>query len=91
MPSAKPESTRIPVRVVPRSSRNKIEIHGEGLKVWITAPPVDGQANGAVCSLLAKSLGIAPSRVAISRGEASREKLIEVAGLTLSEVLGKLG
>jgi len=51
------------------------------LQARVTAPPVDGRANKAICKLIAKRLGIAVSRVSVVRGEKSREKLIEVQGI----------
>ena len=56
------------------------------LLVRVTAPPLDGRANRALCELLAKRLGIAPSRVRVLRGERSRDKLVEVAGLEQAAV-----
>lgn len=51
------------------------------LQARVTAPPVDGRANKALCKLIAKRLGIAASRISVARGEKSREKLIEVQGI----------
>jgi uncharacterized protein len=82
---------RIAVRVQPRSSRD--EIAGEragGLLCRVTAPPVDGRANVAVRRLVAKRLGIAPSRVTIVRGESARDKLLEVKGIDADELCRSL-
>ena len=57
----------------------------------VTAPPVDGKANAALCKLIARRAGVAPSRVTIVRGETSRQKLIRVEGVddaALREALG---
>lgn len=81
---------RIDVRVTPRSSREKIEVDGELVRIWTTAAPTDGQANEAVRKLLSKRLGLAPSRLTLVRGESSREKTFEVEGLRLDEVRAKL-
>jgi len=81
---------RIEVRVTPRSSRDRIEVEGDRVRVWTVAAPTDGQANEAVRKLLAKRLGLAPSRLALVRGEASREKTFEVEGMTSDEVRAKL-
>jgi hypothetical protein len=80
----------VSVRVTPRSSRNKIEVTDGAVKVWVTASPTDGQANEAVCALVAKSLGIAPSRVTVSRGHTSREKVLAINGLSEAEVADRL-
>lgn len=80
----------LPVRVTPRSSRNRIEVNGTQVKVWVSASPTDGQANEAVCELLAKCLGLAPLRVAISRGHTSRDKVVIATGITVEDALAKL-
>ena len=68
------------VRVTPRSGRNEIAgVRDDGvLLIRVTAPPDGGKANEAVRRLIAKTVGIAPSRVAISRGETAREKTISI-------------
>ena len=70
------------VHVVPRSARNEIDgIHGDRLRVRVNVPPVEGAANHAVCTLLAKIFGVAPGQVSIIRGLVSRMKRIHVAGI----------
>jgi uncharacterized protein len=54
--------------------------------VRVTAPPVDGKANEAVRRLLAKRLGVQVGRVAMIRGESSRDKLVEVDGIDDDEL-----
>jgi uncharacterized protein YggU (UPF0235/DUF167 family) len=54
--------------------------------VRVTAPPVDGKANEAVRRLVAKRVGVPVSRVAVIRGESSRDKLIEVDGIDDDEL-----
>ncbi len=51
------------------------------LQARVSAPPVDGKANRALCRLIAKKTGIAPSRVTITRGAKSRDKLVRVEGI----------
>ncbi len=60
------------------------------MRVWVTASPTDGQANEAVCALIAKALSLAPSKVTIRRGHASREKTLHIEGRETSEVLAQL-
>jgi len=68
------------VLVQPRASRAKIgPVHDGRLKIAVTAPPVDGEANAAVIELLAKQLGIARSAVSVIAGETSRRKTVRVA------------
>jgi hypothetical protein len=80
------------VRVQPRASRNAVEGEWQGaLKVRLTAPPVDDKANSALCTFLAEQLNIPRSAVRILAGERSRNKRVEVRGVTAAQVraLGK--
>jgi len=72
----------IRVRLRPRGGRDELIGMRDGvLQARVSAPPVDGKANKALCRLIAKRLGVAPSRVSVARGEKSRDKLVRVAGL----------
>jgi uncharacterized protein (TIGR00251 family) len=85
-------AARIAVRLTPRASNDQIAgWTGDGLHVRVAAAPVEGRANAAVVRLLAKALGIAPSRVRVVAGATSRRKLVEVEGLSLDEVRARLG
>ncbi|MCZ7585405.1 MAG: DUF167 family protein [Deltaproteobacteria bacterium] len=75
------------IRLAPRASRDKIlGEHGGRLKIAVTSPPVDGEANAHVIRFLAKSLGVAKSAVEIVRGQYSREKDIHIAGVRAADV-----
>ena len=65
------------VRATPKARRNAIE-PGDLVRVWVTAPPDRGKANDAVRRLLAKALGIAPTRLTLTRGAASRDKQFQM-------------
>ncbi len=56
--------------------------HGESLRLKVRARPEKGRANEAVVRLLAKHLGVPRSSVSIVRGATSREKVVEVDGLS---------
>ncbi|RLC72272.1 MAG: YggU family protein [Chloroflexi bacterium] len=76
-----------PVQVVPRASKNEIAgIHGDALKVRLTAPPVEGRANEALIAFLAQRLGVRKSQVEIVAGATSRRKMVRVTGLSPQEV-----
>lgn len=47
----------------------------------VSAPPVDGRANRALCALIARRAGVAASKVTIVRGQRARDKLIRVQGI----------
>jgi uncharacterized protein (TIGR00251 family) len=71
------------VRVQPRASRDEIAGEWEeGLKIRLTAPPVDDRANEALRRFLAASLKVPLSAVKIAAGERSRTKRVEVRGVT---------
>jgi uncharacterized protein (TIGR00251 family) len=71
------------VRLQPRARRDEIVgERGGAVVIRVTAPPVDGKANDALCQLLAKAAGVAPSRVAIVRGHAARDKVVRVEGVS---------
>jgi len=81
-------SVRFAVRVQPRASRSEIAgVHGDALKIRLSAPPVDGAANDALVELMAGSLGVAKRAVRIVSGEQSRSKVVEVEGVTAAAVL----
>jgi uncharacterized protein YggU (UPF0235/DUF167 family) len=80
-------TARVTVRVHPRSRRQELGVLRHGvLAVRVKEPAIDGRANRAVCRLLAKRLGVAPSRVTIAHGQARREKLIVVAGIDQAQL-----
>ncbi len=59
--------------------------------VRVTAPPVDGKANAALCAFIARLAGVAPSRVTVVRGHAARDKVVRVDGLDVARVRKALG
>jgi uncharacterized protein (TIGR00251 family) len=80
------------VRVVPRASKDEIVgIHGDALRVRLTAPPVEGKANEALIAFLAQRLGVRKSQVEIMAGATSRRKMIRIVGVLAQEVRERLG
>lgn len=76
------------VRVHPRASRD--EIAGEwqgGLKIRLTAPPLDDRANESLRRLLAARLKVPLSAVRIAAGERSRNKRVAIRGATPAMIL----
>jgi len=71
------------VKLHPRAKKNAItgEV-GDALKVSLTAPPVDGKANEACIEFFAKLLKVPRSSVSIASGQASRNKILRVAGIS---------
>ena len=72
-----PEGITFTIFVQPRSAKNMIVgLHGEALKIKLTAPPVDNAANKMCVKFLAKSLGVSKSQIEIISGHTSRTKQI---------------
>lgn len=83
---------QIEVRLRPRGGRDELIGMRDGvLRARVTAPPLDGRANRALCKLIAKRLGVAPSRVTVVRGEKSRDKLVRVEGVDAETLVRMLG
>lgn len=82
---------RLAVRVTPRAARNSVEgFDAEGtLRLRVTAPPAEGQANAAVAKLLAEALGLPSRDVVLVSGASARQKLFDVP-LALEEVRARL-
>jgi len=82
------EGVSFAVRVSPRASRSAVlGEHGGALKVSLAAPPVEGEANAALCELLAKRLGVPKRAVRIVRGERGKSKTVRVEGVGAPAVL----
>jgi len=85
-------SVTVDVLVQPRASRAKVgPIHDGRLKVAVTSPPVDGEANAAVIELFAKQLGVAKGAVEVIAGQSSRRKTLRITGVTAAAVESLLG
>jgi hypothetical protein len=77
--------------VTPRASKNAIEgFRNDALIVRVTAPPVDTAANDAVVALLAEALGIPKRQISIARGAASRNKAVDIGGLSRDQLISLL-
>jgi uncharacterized protein len=77
------EGTIVEVVVQPRASKNELARTQEGnLKLWLTAPPVEGEANKECLKFLAKLLGISKSNLEIVQGQKSRRKRVLVRGVS---------
>jgi uncharacterized protein (TIGR00251 family) len=85
-------SAEVTVRLTPHAGKNEIAGERDGaLLVRVTAPPVDGQANAALCRLIAKRARVGARSVAIVRGASSREKVVRVEGISSENLRAALG
>ena len=76
------------VRLTPRAKGpdGLVGVRNGVLIARVSAPPVDGRANAALCRLVAKELGVAPTRVSLHRGHGARDKLLRIEGSSAEEV-----
>ncbi len=88
---------RLAVRLTPKGGRDRIDGWARDaagrpyLKVRVSAPPVDGEANAALIAVVAKALGLPRSAVVLAAGAGARIKSLEIAGLdeaALAEAFG---
>lgn len=69
------------VRVQPKAARDEVAgLHGDALKVRITAPPTEGKANQHLLKFLAKELAVSKGDVSVARGDKGRDKTLRLAG-----------
>jgi len=67
------------LQVQPGASRDEVVgLHGERLRVRITAPPVDGKANRHLIEWLATLFDVPRSQVTLLRGESGRAKTVRI-------------
>jgi uncharacterized protein (TIGR00251 family) len=75
------------VRVVPRAGRTVVAgRRGDALLVRLAAAPVDGAANEALIAFIAGLLDRPKRDVALVSGARSRDKRLEIGGLTDQEL-----
>lgn len=74
-----PDGLVIRFYIQPKASRDQVVgLHGDEVKIAITAPPVDGQANAYLVKYLAKQFRVAKGAVTIEKGELGRHKQIRI-------------
>ncbi|MEW6525282.1 MAG: DUF167 domain-containing protein [Spirochaetota bacterium] len=78
------EECIVTVKVIPKSSKNSVQLENGVLRVHLNAPPVDGKANKALVELLAEMVHVPKSSIEIVRGEKGRNKQIKIKGLNES-------
>jgi uncharacterized protein (TIGR00251 family) len=87
--------TRLRLRVSPGAARSAVVgRHGDAWKVRLAAAPERGRANDALVELLSETLAVPRSTVRLVSGAASRDKIVELAGLdpeTIDDRLHRAG
>lgn len=80
------------VKVQPRASKNGLAgVIGDAVKLRITAPPVDGEANKAVIQFFAHLFHLPQKEVEIVSGLSSRSKMVALSGVAADQALKTLG
>jgi uncharacterized protein (TIGR00251 family) len=74
------------VRVTPRASSNRVEVDESQVRIYVTAPATDGQANQATVSAISRLVGVPKSRIIITAGVSSRNKSIKIGGIKQSQL-----
>jgi uncharacterized protein len=81
----------LPVTVQPRASRNAVAgLHGNALKLLLTAPAVEGAANAACLRFLTDLLGLSRAQLSIIRGIKARQKLICITEMSVDTLRTRL-
>jgi uncharacterized protein (TIGR00251 family) len=82
---------RLTLRVAPGArTPGVVGRHGAGWKVRVTAAPERGRANDELVALLAETLGLHRPDVRVVAGASGRDKVVELAGMTLDEIESRL-
>ena len=85
------EGVYLSIKLQPRATRNQIQgLHGNELKIAITAPPVDSAANNFLLRFVADEFNLSRSAVQLVRGQTSRHKTIFIAGARAAELAKRL-
>ena len=69
------------IKVVPGARKNLYKEENGGIKIYLTAPPLDGRANEALCDFLAEHFDVRASCIEIIKGLKSRNKVINIKGI----------
>lgn len=75
------------IHVQPKAAHNQVAgLHDNVLKIRITAPPVEGKANAAVITFIAKLVGVPKTAISIASGKQGRRKRLLIRGITLARL-----
>ncbi len=81
----------VAVHVSPGARRTRVAgVYGDALKIAVSAPPADGRANAALVELIAETVGVRKSAVAVVAGQTSRRKRVCIQGVPADVVRQKL-
>ena len=85
------EGVHVRVKVNPRSSKDQLlNLKTDLIRVRLTAPPVEGEANRALIQFIARACRAHKGDVEILSGKKSRQKTILIRGLALGQLVERL-
>lgn len=91
MPDASAGAAVVSVRAHPRAARDHVgPVVDSVLHVRVARPAADGEANAAIRRLVARALGVAPTRLQLMGGARSRLKRYRVDGLDEAQLAARL-
>ncbi len=67
---------KVTFKISPNAKKNEIIKDNDGIKIKITAQPIDGKANKALIDFLSKNFKIPKTSIKILKGETSKDKTI---------------
>jgi len=77
----KDDKVTLTLHIQPGAKRTEVAgLHGDALKIRVSAPPVEGAANAALIDFLKKSFAVPASRITLKHGASGRHKVVEIAG-----------
>ncbi len=66
----------VQIKISPNASRNEIVKDETGIKIKLTAQPIEGKANKALIEFLSKQFKIPKTSIIILKGETSKDKTL---------------
>ncbi|MCP9440389.1 MAG: DUF167 family protein [Nitrospira sp.] len=79
------------VYIQPKAAHTEcVGLHGDAVKIRVAAPPIDGLANEELIRFLAERCEIPRRRISIQVGATSRQKQVNLAGVSAEWVLARL-
>lgn len=83
--SAVAGGVRLAVQITPNAKKTEVVgVLDDAIKIKLQAQPIEGRANEALVTFLARALSVPRSAVAITHGHTSKRKLVEVASKALT-------
>lgn len=78
--------SRVSIKVIPKSGRSELKRVGNSLKAWLKSAPEDGKANDELVRILADKLNVRKSEIEIVSGFSSRNKVVDIVGVSATDI-----